>query len=250
MRGEWLWTPTPTFLAAWRALPAKEEHQVLEKIKILEQNPAPDGKVKKKLTYVGDDLYRLRCGNYRIFYTYKDPYVSLLKLERRADDTYDDEVEFTCLGGYTPNIVMSQIETEAPIIEKQPDLLASSDIEQRVWAEPITLELLTNLRIPAEYHARLLAIQTEDEILDCPAVPQQYLEQLLSTITKCLRDMPGWNSLRNGLLSRICSLIVLSGQSALLLIERVIRGMYQSSPSLPNQSTYIWSSYLFTFREC
>src|SRR5438270_14025314 len=101
MRGEWLWTPTPAFLAAWRALPGKEEHQVLEKIKVLEQDPAPDGKVKLKLKNM-EDLYRLRCGDYRIFYTYRDPYVSLLKLERRKEDTYDDEVEAAHLGGYAP----------------------------------------------------------------------------------------------------------------------------------------------------
>src|SRR6266566_3888639 len=76
MRGEWLWTPTPAFLSMLRALPHKEEHQVLEKLKILELDPSPDGKAKKKLTHVGEDLYRLRCGDYRIFYTYRDPYLN------------------------------------------------------------------------------------------------------------------------------------------------------------------------------
>src|SRR5258706_2649108 len=47
MRGEWLWTPTPAFLSMLRALPGKEEHQVLEKLKILELDPSPDGKAKK-----------------------------------------------------------------------------------------------------------------------------------------------------------------------------------------------------------
>ena len=49
MRGEWLWTPTPAFLAMLRALPGKEEHQVLEKLKILEMDPSPDGNTKKKI---------------------------------------------------------------------------------------------------------------------------------------------------------------------------------------------------------
>jgi len=47
MRGEWLWTPTQAFLSMLRALPGKEEHQVLEKLKILELDPSPDGKAKK-----------------------------------------------------------------------------------------------------------------------------------------------------------------------------------------------------------
>src|SRR5260221_1583670 len=178
MQGEWLWTPTPAFLASWRGLPTKEEHQVLEKIKILEHDPSPDGKTKKKLTYVGEDLYRLRCGDYRIFYTYKDPYVSLLKLVRRADDTYDDEVEATDLGGYAPNIEFS----EKPAEVKQADLLVPAEVGDHPLPEPITSELLVNLCIPSEYHARLLSIQTEEAFTDCIDVPQEYMSQLLDCI--------------------------------------------------------------------
>ncbi len=69
MGDEWLWTPKPAFLAAWRALPGKEEHQVLEKIKLLEHDPTPDGKTKMQLKYVNRDIYRLRSGYYRIFFT-------------------------------------------------------------------------------------------------------------------------------------------------------------------------------------
>jgi superfamily I DNA/RNA helicase/mRNA-degrading endonuclease RelE of RelBE toxin-antitoxin system len=178
MRGEWLWTPTQAFLAAWRALPAKEEQQVLEKIKILEQDPSPDGKVKKKLKHMGEDLYRLRCRDYRIIYTYRDPYVSLLKLERRADDTYDDEVEATHLGGYAPDIAIPEAAVEA----RQPDLPAPVETETQALAEAITRELLDNLRIPSQYHQRLLAIQTEEEFTNCIEVPQEYLTQVLDCI--------------------------------------------------------------------
>jgi superfamily I DNA/RNA helicase/mRNA-degrading endonuclease RelE of RelBE toxin-antitoxin system len=178
MQGEWLWTPTSAFLSALRALPNKEEHQVLEKIKLLEQDPSPDGKAKKKIKE-WDDVYRLRCGDYRILYTYKDPYVSLLKLDRRDEDTYDDEVEATFLGGYAPGIDIR----ETPGQVKQPDLLVPPvRVESRTLAVPITQELLTNLLIPAQYHAHLLAIQTEEELLNCSDVPQQYMEQLLECI--------------------------------------------------------------------
>ena len=179
MRGEWLWTPTPAFAAMWRALPGKEEQQVLEKIRILEMDPSPDGKTKKKIKE-WDGVYRLRCGDYRILYTYQDPYVSLLKLERRDEGTYDDEVEAVYLGGYAPAIDMREIATPDP--HRQLDLLAPLEAESRALAEPITQELLTNLHVPAQYHARLLAIQTEEELLNCSDVPQQAMEQLLDCI--------------------------------------------------------------------
>jgi superfamily I DNA/RNA helicase/mRNA-degrading endonuclease RelE of RelBE toxin-antitoxin system len=175
MHGEWLWTPTSTFLTALRALPPKEEHQVLAKLKILETDPAPDGKAKKKLKYMGDNLYRLRCGAYRIFYTYHDPYISLLQLDRRADDTYDAEMEAVDLGGYAPVIELPAPEAAL----ERPVLLAPAAAEDELLPEPITEELLLNLRIPAEYHARLLALRTEGDLIGCIGVPQETLALLL-----------------------------------------------------------------------
>ncbi len=95
MGDEWLWTPKPSFLSAWRALPPKETHQVLEKITLLEQDPMPDGKAKiqVKRKYQGKTVYRIRCGVYRIFYTFRDPYINLLALLRRDEDTYNEEDE-------------------------------------------------------------------------------------------------------------------------------------------------------------
>src|SRR5260370_468617 len=62
MGDEWLWTPKPSFLSAWRALPPKETHQVLEKITLLEQDPMPDGKAKiqVKRKYQSKTVYRIR----------------------------------------------------------------------------------------------------------------------------------------------------------------------------------------------
>ena len=41
--------------------------------------------------------------------------------------------------------------------------------------EPITQELLTNHRIPVECRARLLLITTQEDLLDCPGIPEDYL---------------------------------------------------------------------------
>jgi mRNA-degrading endonuclease RelE of RelBE toxin-antitoxin system len=66
---KWLVTMKPSFQSEWLALPPKEAHQVLEKIHLLSQDPTPDSKVKKQLKYLDHKLYRIRSGNYRIFYT-------------------------------------------------------------------------------------------------------------------------------------------------------------------------------------
>jgi mRNA-degrading endonuclease RelE of RelBE toxin-antitoxin system len=176
MGDEWLWTPKPAFLAAWRALPGKEEHQVLEKIKLLEHDPTPDGKTKMQLKYVNRDIYRLRSGYYRIFYTFRDPYISLLKLVRRDDDTYEDDLEAEFLGGFDPDIEVTLEE------QTQPNWFAPPAQEKKRLSRRITAELLVNLRVPEEHHARLLSIQTEDELLDCTGVPQEHLAHILDYI--------------------------------------------------------------------
>src|SRR6266568_2856306 len=64
----------------------------------------------------------------------------------------------------------------------QPDwerIFAPREPAKKRLPEPITAELLANLHIPKEYHARLLAVATEDDLLDCPGVPNEHLSLLL-----------------------------------------------------------------------
>jgi superfamily I DNA/RNA helicase/mRNA-degrading endonuclease RelE of RelBE toxin-antitoxin system len=175
MGNEWLWTPKPSFTAEWRALPRKDEHLVFEKIKLLEQDPTPDGKTKIHLKYKDKDLYRLRCGDYRIFYTYKDPYISLLALRRRSEDTYDEDLDSEFLGGFDPDFEIITNTVPAHLEH----ILASQEPEAKCLPQPITEELLANLHVSEEYRSSLLAIQTEDDLVGCLTVPQEYIAQIL-----------------------------------------------------------------------
>src|SRR6266700_1088606 len=166
----WLTTMKPGFTNEWLALPPKEARQVLEKINLLAKDPTPDAKVKKQLKHIDPRLHRIRAGDYRIFYTFEEPYISLLGVRRRREDTYDEDVDVDFLGGL--DLVLESTTKEA-----QPDwerLLAPKEPEKRRLPEPITEELLTNLRVPKECHARLLPIATEGDLLDCPGVPDDY----------------------------------------------------------------------------
>src|SRR6266487_2275210 len=169
MISEWVPTFKPSFLVQLLALPAKEMHQVVGKLTLLLEDPMPDGKVKKQLTHVNRDVYRLRSGYYRIFYTFSDPYISLLKLDRRDDDTYDDDLEAEFLGGFDPDF--------GDIIDSIPvhleNILASQEPEAKCLPQPVTEELLTNLRVPEEYRSHLLAIQTEYVLVGCLKVSQE-----------------------------------------------------------------------------
>src|SRR6266702_5178742 len=167
----WLTTMKPGFTNEWLALPPKEARQVLEKINLLAKDPTPDAKVKKQIKHIDPRLHRIRAGDYRIFYTFEEPHISLLAVRRRRENTYDEDLDIEALGGF--DLVLESTTKEA-----QPDwerLLAPKEPEKRRLPEPITEDLLTNLRVPKECHARLLPISTEEDLLDCPGVPEDYL---------------------------------------------------------------------------
>src|SRR3989442_14243045 len=136
MATTWLTTMKPSFTNEWLALPPKETHQVLEKIKQLEQDPTPDAKVKKQLKYMNGKLHRIRSGDYRIFYTFEQPYISILALRRRDDDTYDEDMDVEFLGRLDPQLDEAQTNKGA-----RPDwerIHAQKEPEKRPLPEPIT----------------------------------------------------------------------------------------------------------------
>src|SRR5947207_568199 len=136
MTTEWRITQKPDFFKALLALSPKEAHQILEKVNFLAQDPTPDAKVKKQLKHIDAKLHRIRSGKYRIFYTFEYPYISILTLRRRDDDTYDEDVDVEFLGGLDVEVNEAQ-----PTRVTQPDwerLLAPQELEKRRLPEPIT----------------------------------------------------------------------------------------------------------------
>src|SRR5947207_5208315 len=128
MTTEWRITQKPDFYKALLALSPKETHQVLEKINLLAQDPTPDAKVKKQLNHIDPRLHRIRAGDYRIFYTFEEPYISLLAVRRRREDTYNEDLDVEFLGGLDPEFEdMSGAKATQPNWEKW---LASEEPEK------------------------------------------------------------------------------------------------------------------------
>jgi superfamily I DNA/RNA helicase len=158
------------FVSEWLALPAKEQSQVGAKLQALMVDPHPDAKTKKHLANLNRHLYRLRSGDFRIFYTFDDRYVSLLKLVRRSEDTYDDDIEAEFLGG----------PADAPSTAKKSSYVAAPSGAQsrppsRSFPHKLDEDLLTRLRVPREYWSRLTPLEDEDALLACDGVPDDML---------------------------------------------------------------------------
>ena len=179
-----------TYINQCRGLPKDQRALITDKVYLLCDNPTPDGHQKKVLKMYqvqGQHIYRLRAGNYRIFYTYGHDakqdvdWVKALKVEIRREDTYDDD----------------DIDDSPP----SPETLAEIDLEEKkpslgTLLEPlptdagaadallpisIDADLLTRLGIPQEHFASLLACRTADDVILAP-VPDYLLLRVLDCV--------------------------------------------------------------------
>src|SRR5258708_29826321 len=168
MVAQWQLSIKKSFLDDLDKLSPKEHRQLRAKLDMLEQDPLPDGDIKKHLTHLPGKPYRIRSGDFRILYTYNKSWIIVYKLERKKEDTYKK------------NLSAGPVELEGLDIEFD-DVIAvqaphdhwewySVKDESRPLPEPITIDLLNKLHIPQEYHTRLLRIKTQDELLRCPGI--------------------------------------------------------------------------------
>lgn len=160
------------------AFDAPSIKQILDKCEMLRRSPEPEGKAKAKLDGRTDDLHRLRSGKFRIFYTYDDEKVSLWTVRRKTvrgeyrgrkggDVTYDN----------LPDIEDDDLDLDIPELTAAPsfDQWIQPKETKTPLPEPISTELLDALKVPAGLHARLLPIENQEDLLACPAVPEEHL---------------------------------------------------------------------------
>ena len=174
MGSQWNTMTKPTFQTEWLTLPEKESHQVLEKIALLTQDPLPDGMVKQKLQDMSGKLHRIRASNYYIFYTFEKPYITLLAICPRNDISYKEDVATVFPGRSIPNFRTATL----PGQTEWRELLSTPSREKIRLPEPISPALLTALLTPWKYQNRLLPLQTREDLLDYPGVPDEILRQV------------------------------------------------------------------------
>lgn len=174
---DWQFSFKPTFLHELQGFEPKESAQVLKKIDLLAQDPTPDAKTKKQLRHLGGKLHRLRSGDFRIFYTFHEPFISLLSVKRRNEQTYEDDVEAEDLGGAeVPEI------TARPHAEVWTQWLAQPAKKGTPLTRSITAGILEALKVPTQFHAALVAVATEEDLLEC-VVPQDVLGKVIDAVT-------------------------------------------------------------------
>ncbi len=181
----WQFAFKPTFLHELNAFEAKTVQQILKKLDLLAEDPRPDAKTKKQLKYLGGKLHRLRSGDFRIFYTFAEPFVSLLSVKKRDDQTYEDEVDPEFLGGSdVPELAEAATGTAhaANHAATWDTWLGQTRPKSNSLPRAVDKALLESLAIPETFHAALMKVATEDDLLDCP-VPQDVLGKVIDAVT-------------------------------------------------------------------
>jgi superfamily I DNA/RNA helicase/mRNA-degrading endonuclease RelE of RelBE toxin-antitoxin system len=171
----------PSCMKEIQAFPMAQSAQLWEKINYLVDNPFPDGKLKKKL-HVADHLYRLRVGNYRIFYSFGNNWVSLIGLRLRQEDTYKGGLKH---GDDLAPEKMPKAETGLDDLlqneYRKKEFVFEKKFDQTPLPQPLTADWLDELNVPAVYIPILVSCKSEESLLGA-AVPPDILEIVLDSL--------------------------------------------------------------------
>lgn len=168
----------PTFTNQLLTIPKEEMAKVLEKIQLLRDNPKTQGNVKKRLHGYQGKVYRLRCGDYRIIYTYGDGWVSLLGVDQRKD-----VYKGTKLVADSPNFEVNQLPNTADLLALKPTSKPSaSSAKSDALPRKLDETFLKQLRIPNQYFSALRKCQTLDD-LTTAKIPDSVRDRVFDALT-------------------------------------------------------------------
>lgn len=184
----------PSFSEQLLGFPESNQSQLWEKINYLLDDPKPDGYLKLKVRAY-DKVFRLKVGDWRLFYSFGDGWVKLLTLRRRDEDTYDQNqsVDYE-----KPRATGAEGEPGEDVdIEELGDEPSAQERRRRDWQqrwdntaeveEPETLpreitgDWLRQLKVPQRYFSELIPCTNEDQLLEAD-VPQEVMDRVLENL--------------------------------------------------------------------
>jgi len=173
----------PSCMSEIHGFPSAQAASLWEKINYLVQDPLPDGKLKKKIK-AAKDLYRIRVGDYRIFYTFGSTWVRLLGIRRRDSHTYKDNLGNLAVDGPAQNRDESSDDDLDLLLEKgvnRPQFRFQETETVSSLPREITPEWLAVLRVPAAYIPTLVCCKSEEALLMAD-IPANILERIVDNL--------------------------------------------------------------------
>ena len=171
------------FLGQLLTLPQKNRDLVLQKVSILQEEPAPAGANRKRLKGSKVRLYRIRVGDYRVLYHFGSDWVELLAVEHRKDvyehglpapDQLDLDIPDVEVGEPVDDPRHDFDSAEVPVRPRARN--AEDDLPYRIDGA-----FLTQLRVPSEHFASLDGVSDLQELMDA-AIPEELRDRIFNVV--------------------------------------------------------------------
>lgn len=193
LMSSWSLSFKPTFYHESLALPKAAQKKLERAFRILERDPISGNGDAKKLKGYRESVYRLRLGDYRLFYSIGDGWVKLLSVRKRDDRTYEIELTET----EPPNIDPPP-ENRPPQIATTPSPSVSVNLSTNLFPNPpstpdrlpelksalpfnLTRTRLERWKIPQDYWQVLQNVPNAEAILDLN-IPHNIVERVLDNL--------------------------------------------------------------------
>ncbi len=192
MQSTWTLSFTNTFFSELLNLPQAVQKKISKTLKVLEADPISAQGDAKKLKGYTNNVYRVRIGDYRLFYSFGQGWVKLLSVRKRDERTY--EIELVEVDAPAPppegNILEPQqqetptagVVISQPIPQAEPSS-STQNASLTTTALPFKLTevLLKQWQISSEHWPGILAASHAEALLELP-IPDHYLQRIIDNL--------------------------------------------------------------------
>jgi superfamily I DNA/RNA helicase/mRNA-degrading endonuclease RelE of RelBE toxin-antitoxin system len=193
MSSTWALSFTPTFYNEQLNLPNAIQKKIGKVLKVLQVDPISAQGDAKKLKGYSNNVYRVRLGDYRLFYSFGQGWVKLLSVRKRDERTY--EIELSDLEAptpppaeslLTPQAIPTTVVSTPPLSTNahpgSPDPTADTpDLTTTALPFQLTESLLQQWQIPAQYWPDILAAPHCEALLELP-LSDEYMGRIVDNL--------------------------------------------------------------------
>ena len=178
-------TLAPTFLNELIGIPQNVSKRVSKATKLLERDPiSAEGDAKKLKGY--ENVYRIRIGDYRLFYAIGTGWVKLLSVRKRNERTYETEI---------PDVVAPETALDRQSVKPKKVVVSSEfswdrgddgkalDEAKALTTLPFVLteEILRQWQIPSSYWMAIAEVSSAEALLELD-MPDRFLNVILDNL--------------------------------------------------------------------
>lgn len=180
----WALSFTNTFFSELLNLPQAVQKKISKTLKVLETDPISAQGDAKKLKGYTNNVYRVRIGDYRLFYSFGQGWVKLLSVRKRDERTY--EIELPEVDTPAPPPDWAAGSQESGVGETSSSLMPTPHSLLPVFTTTalpfrLTESLLHQWQIPSEHWPGILAAPHSEALLELP-IPDHYLQRIIDNL--------------------------------------------------------------------